>query len=391
MKRLFILSVLLLTSLEVCAQNRPHTIPVAKQDNGKWLYFNPTSQQYVTASEFRSNASGLLTGDLQRIAKEDEILKATNFQINNGAISWNYTFNCSPEATTQIFDHYQSIANNFQVSDSTLICLIQTPTGGKNGYTLTKANITLNKLPNGYAVILNDIAYSIPSDLCRNRANVKSLQQLAISYDGSIKNEFIQLAPELAYAFQNIFSPKEYSYKQIIRNEILEYYVDGQKWHLYNSENLGLAVSMSTVNDTGKWYKINLIISNYSDKNIDLNPSSDIYGIFDEQLICPIYSFEQFMKNVKRSQTWAKALSAVSYSLDSRSSSASIGQVLLIQSLIMDINNTNRSKAYLKRNTIFPNKAISGSVLIEYFQTQNLEVVINLDDTQFICTLLPDD
>ena len=92
-------------------------------------------------------------------------------------------------------------------------------------------------------------------------------------------------------------------------------YMDGQPWEVYFKNGVTLALSNSTVRDYGKWHQINLIISNNSPEKIELDPqlaisaySVDIKG---KATLLNVLSCDDYMRIVKRQQTWAAIINGI--------------------------------------------------------------------------------
>ncbi len=197
-------------------------------------------------------------------------------------------------------------------------------------------------------------------------------------------------------------------------------YMDGQPWEVYFKNGVTLALSNSTVRDYGKWHQINLIISNNSPEKIELDPqlaisaySVDIKG---KATLLNVLSCDDYMRIVKRQQTWAAIINGIGEGLatagagfststttgfDSRggyvsyttttynASSASLAHAASqqrISNFCKSLEEDKRIKklGYLKNNTIYPDETISGYVNIQWLKGCRAVIVVNLYGAEYI-------
>ena len=94
-------------------------------------------------------------------------------------------------------------------------------------------------------------------------------------------------------------TPYIYDRKTVYRN--------GTPWQYYVKNGITVAQTNTTVKDYGKWYRIDLIISNNSTIPIEFDPSLiSAYSIDkkEKQRDLAVWTSEQYMKKVKNAQTW---------------------------------------------------------------------------------------
>ncbi len=87
--------------------------------------------------------------------------------------------------------------------------------------------------------------------------------------------------------------------------------IDGEEMSFYEKNGLFIGAICTKVNDYGSYYRIKLFISNGSMETITINParmSSILNGKNGEIDRLHIQSLEDYLKKIKKSQTWAAAL-----------------------------------------------------------------------------------
>ena len=197
-------------------------------------------------------------------------------------------------------------------------------------------------------------------------------------------------------------------------------YRDGKPWEVYFKNGLTIALTSSVVRDYGKWHRIDIIISNNSTTPIEFTPETDItaYSIDKSKYISDlhIWSCDEYIRKVNRSQTWAAILLGISegmananagyststthgYSSNGVYSSyttttynpslayqsnmisqqriANFGQVLQAEQNI-------KEKEYLKRSTIYPGEFISGFVHVKWQKGNRVVFTINIQGAKYI-------
>lgn len=95
-------------------------------------------------------------------------------------------------------------------------------------------------------------------------------------------------------------------------SEIKTEYTDGIAYSFYSKNGLIIGLTNTSVKDYGRYYRVELVISNYSLDPIEFDPTLDIAATAinkkqEENDIC-VLSSDKYMKKVKRSQNWKAAL-----------------------------------------------------------------------------------
>lgn len=95
-------------------------------------------------------------------------------------------------------------------------------------------------------------------------------------------------------------------------------YRDGEAWPYYNKNGIMIGMTNNEVRDYGKYFQIPIIIANNSIHPIDFDPSNITAFLTDKkgnEQILKVYSAEEYMKKVRRSQNWAMALNGLAEGL----------------------------------------------------------------------------
>lgn len=95
-------------------------------------------------------------------------------------------------------------------------------------------------------------------------------------------------------------------------------YKDGETWPYYNKNGIMIGMTNNEVRDYGKYFQIPIIISNNSMHPIEFNPEYITATLIDDkevEYILKVYSAEEYMRKVRRSQNWAMALNGLAEGL----------------------------------------------------------------------------
>lgn len=208
-------------------------------------------------------------------------------------------------------------------------------------------------------------------------------------------------------------------------------YHDGTPWQFYNKNGVIIALTNTIVKDYGRWHRIDIIISNNTIIPIEFDPvinisasSTDIEGFTTD---LEVWSSDEYLKKVNRSQTWAAVLmcvaegistanagyststtnsyysgstygsggygsysgTATSYTRTYNAGAAYQAQVLS-QQRMADFSNAMAEEqqikklGYLKRNTIYPGETISGYVHIKRIRGETVQFVIQIEKAEYI-------
>ena len=208
-------------------------------------------------------------------------------------------------------------------------------------------------------------------------------------------------------------------------------YQDGTPWQFYNKNGVIIALTNTIVKDYGRWHRIDIVISNNTIIPIEFDPvinisasSTDIEGFTTD---LEVWSSEEYLKKVNRSQTWAAVLMGVaegmstanagyststtnSYYSGSTYGSGGYGSYsgtvtsytrtynagaayqaqVLSQQRMADFSNAMAEEqqikklGYLKRNTIYPGETISGYVHVKRIKGETVQFVIEIEKAEYI-------
>lgn len=95
-------------------------------------------------------------------------------------------------------------------------------------------------------------------------------------------------------------------------------YKDGEAWPYYNKNGIMIGMTNNEIRDYGKYFQIPIIIANNSMHPIDFDPNNITAFLIDKkgnEQILKVYSAEEYMKKVRRSQNWAMALNGLAEGL----------------------------------------------------------------------------
>lgn len=198
-------------------------------------------------------------------------------------------------------------------------------------------------------------------------------------------------------------------------NEIKSEFRDGTEWKYYIDNDVKISSTSIVERDYGKWYKINIIIFNNSNKSIEIDPEKHINAQSidkDNKLTnLEVWNSEKYLKKVKRAQNWAIALSSAAEGLNvgtagySNTSSYSYNNgytysnnynnsqayqaKVISQMRLEDLSNKmfderkTKQLGYLKKNTIHPGESIQGYVNIKYVPANKLYLAILIQNTNY--------
>lgn len=192
---------------------------------------------------------------------------------------------------------------------------------------------------------------------------------------------------------------------------------DGVEWQYYQNEDIKISMTHSVTRSYGKWHQVDIFIANLSDNEININPEVDITSHSFDKLNqissnLTVWSSDQYLKKVKRSQNWALALNAAAEGFNSGSAgysqsssysatggfttSTTYNQAqsyhaqMAAQSRIAQLGDSMKrdqevkKMGYLKRNTIYPGEAIQGYVNIERVKGSEVYVTIRINDVDYL-------
>jgi len=233
-------------------------------------------------------------------------------------------------------------------------------------------------------------------------------------------------------------------------------YQDGVAFQYYVNNGLTVALTNTTVKDFGKWHRIDIIIQNNTSEPIEFDPANITASSTDSKdktSNLEVYSYEKYMKKVKRAQTWSAIAMGVEeglatmdagYSTSNTSTNTTYNGTLnssgtasaygsggyaagsysgnsyysgsahtnsttttydAAEAYQTQVLSQNRMAAfdesqwnvrnaiqagYLKRNTIYPGKAISGYVNIQRIKGKTISITVSINSADYIFNWLYD-
>lgn len=194
---------------------------------------------------------------------------------------------------------------------------------------------------------------------------------------------------------------------------ITEYY-DGLVWAYQQIDDFVVGMTNYVDKDNyGKNYRIQIFIKNLGDSSVTFDPSLVTSTLFDKKgntKELKVYTFDGYMKKVKRQQAWAMALTGFSAGLNagmagyqttyttsynygrpytqvhttynhgaaSAANMAAQTQLMTLGS-IMSNDKKTISQGYLKMTTIHPDDGIIGYMNVKYKKGQQMTVNIPIN------------
>ena len=196
-------------------------------------------------------------------------------------------------------------------------------------------------------------------------------------------------------------------------------YRDGASWEVYFKNGLTIAVKDAVVRDYGKWHRLDLVISNNSLTAIEFVPellirgwSANAKGVVTN---LNVWSCDDYMKKVKRSQTWASIFMGLSEGLSSATAGYSTSTTtgynsrgeystyttttynstdaymanLASQQRMADFGRSLqreqevRQMGYLKRNTLQPGESIAGFVHADWVNGERVAFIVTIEGAEY--------
>ena len=212
-------------------------------------------------------------------------------------------------------------------------------------------------------------------------------------------------------------------------------YKDGTLWQFYNKNGVIIALTNTIIKDYGKWHRIDVVISNNTIIPIEFDPvinisalSTDIEGLTTD---LQVWSSDEYLKKVNRSQTWAAVLMGVAEGMSTANAGYSTSTTnsyysgntyaygsggygyggysgtatsytttydagaayqarVLSQQRMADFSNAMAEEqeikklGYLKKNTIYPGETISGYVHIKRIKGETVQFIVKIETAEYI-------
>ncbi len=194
---------------------------------------------------------------------------------------------------------------------------------------------------------------------------------------------------------------------QYMDSTVVTEYNDGRLWAYKRTEDITVGITnYEAKDDYGKYYQIAIYIYNHGKEPLTFYPEN-IYSSLTtnkgDSTELEVYTFEKYMKMVKRKQTWAMALTGFATGVNAASAgfsksyhygpygmsvsthynpaaatTANMYAQTQIASLNKSMENDRKliSQGYLKTNTIHPNEAIIGYINIK--RKKGKSMVVNI-------------
>lgn len=237
--------------------------------------------------------------------------------------------------------------------------------------------------------------------------------------DGKPVNDYYTISSSTGYTSKMRLSDDTPIYESPKLNEKKIDHKDGVAWNYYDKNGIVVAMTSRAVRDYGKYYQIELVISNNSMHSIVFEPNDVVAMYVDNEGLkrqMKVFTDEEYMKKVQRKQNTAMVFNALAEGLISSGSSYSTSttttthqgstpsgaysgsttsttktynpaagyQAYAIASdRIEAFDNAKLAERkekrdeYLKRSTVYPGEVISGYINIE--RKKGISMTIDVD------------
>ena len=251
--------------------------------------------------------------------------------------------------------------------------------------------------------------------------------------NGKPKYDYYVVSNQNGQVVKLRFSDNQPFWESPSPSEIKVEYQDGKTWQYYVKNGLTVAQTNTLSDAYGKWYQIDIVITNNSMLPIEFDPASDIeaYSVDKrgKNTDLDVYSYDGYAKKVKRAQNWQTFGVALAHGLTSAAAgyststtnttthynrypnnnyrSGSSGSTyttsrtvtydaaaayraqVLSQNRMAEFSNNQLNmqnaiqKGYLKKNTINPGQTIAGYVNIQRIKGVSVYVTLNIYDAEY--------
>lgn len=207
------------------------------------------------------------------------------------------------------------------------------------------------------------------------------------------------------------------------KSELQEMYKDGTAWKFYDKNGIIIAIAVSEIKDYGKYYRIDIRITNNSTVSIDFDPENCItsYGQLienghDTYQELKVYSADEYTTKVRNLQNLAIVLNSFAEGINASQAGHSTSNVttynpytgqsytstvhtynaaaayqaqVIANNRIASYENALRSdravkeQGYLKRNTIQSGEIISGYVHIARWREGRISITFNIEGASY--------
>lgn len=187
----------------------------------------------------------------------------------------------------------------------------------------------------------------------------------------------------------------------------------GTNWEYYVANNIVIDAACTTINDYGKWFRIDICITNGTNEVLDIDPTKMFINVIDDINYRQTWDYEKYMKKVQKQQTWEAALLGFSAGINTYNASYSTStittttygqghfytshstvqtynptgalyantqnQIMFTQlEMQQKASNAQISDNYLRKTTLNPEETVSGYVLIER-KRKDKKILVNID------------
>ena len=194
---------------------------------------------------------------------------------------------------------------------------------------------------------------------------------------------------------------------------------DGTPWQVYFKNGIKVSLTNSLVRDYGKWHRLDIEISNCTINPIEFTPEESITATSvnakNEVSKLDVWSAEEYLKKVKRTQVFAEIMVGIAEGLATRDAGHSVSKTTTyhsngthstsytraynptasFQAHILSAHHMARfSKAmarehevkklgYLKKNTINPGESVSGYVHVKRIKGEKAQFVVKVEGAEY--------
>lgn len=207
--------------------------------------------------------------------------------------------------------------------------------------------------------------------------------------------------------------------KEETDSTVMSEYNDGRIWAYRQIGDFVVGMTnYEAKDDYGKYYQIAIFIKNLGETSITFDPdkvTSSLYTKTGDKRDLQVYTYDEYMKKVKKAQAWSMALLGFSaglsagmagyqttytttygagrmpytqvhttynYAAASAANMAATTQMMTLSKLMADDRNT-KSQGYLKITTVHPGEGIIGYMNIKRERGSSMTVNIPVDEKAF--------
>lgn len=172
---------------------------------------------------------------------------------------------------------------------------------------------------------------------------------------------------------------------------IVKEYYNGQLW--VHRQIGDIVVGMTNnleKDDYGKYYQIAIFVKNLGEKSVTFDPDKIRAILFKKsgnQRDLQVYSYQDYIKKMKNSQTWTMAMLGLSAGLEAGKSGYSrtvATTQMMILGKLMDDERNIKTQGYLRINTLHPGEGIVGFMNVKRKEGEMMRVKIPVEELMFV-------